>query len=184
MEVASAIKDMVKEFPQLKDSVERIDFHHNRKGDDVTLASWKSGFGKGYITLYSAFKDKSTFDNVVKGNDNGVANGNNIKATVYHEMGHALVFNSIEKFKGRYKDPWKAFNKGRIANHIGRAGQKILDKQGITWESPKYYSNSISKYATTSPNEGVAEAISDYMTNRSKAQPLSRAIVAAIRSRS
>ena len=101
---------------------------------------------------------------------------------VIHEMGHQIEAellrrripgNSAEA-KGRRNEAWR---NGTVAHEIV---SKALDRAAPGWhQNPQMASDhigQISRYAGTDPSETVAEAISDYYSNRRNAKPLSKEI--------
>ena len=101
---------------------------------------------------------------------------------VIHEMGHQIEAellrrripgNSVEA-KGRRNEAWR---NGTVAHEIV---SKALDRAAPGWrQDPQKAADQIGRisgYAASDPSETVAEAISDYYSNRRNAKPLSKEI--------
>ena len=101
---------------------------------------------------------------------------------VIHEMGHQIEAELIRRripgnsaeAKTRRSDAWR---NGTVAHEIV---SKALDRAAPGWhQDPQKAADQIgriSRYATSDPSETVAEAISDYYSNRRNAKPLSKEI--------
>ena len=101
---------------------------------------------------------------------------------VIHEMGHQIEAELIRRripgnsaeAKARRGDAWR---NGSVAHEIV---SKALDRAAPGWhQNPQMAADQIgriSRYAASDPSETVAEAISDYYSNRRNAKPLSKEI--------
>jgi hypothetical protein len=152
------------------------------------------GIDKGTITLIKTHNDSNTsadmaLDGVLsfnskrkyygKGsddfniNDNPELGMNVVNGTSYgvgvHEGGHHVVNKAFESYRDSANLGLNEYftGQGKFANKVVRDAQKQIGAKS----KPK-----ISGYASTNSSEYVAEAISDFVINKGKAQPISNAI--------
>lgn len=123
----------------------------------------------GFMDLQFSNNVYSSLENAERKNkENQGAVSNNIYGTGAHEAGHIVIREIINRTMKDSTNLQKAdaWQKGKI------------EKQVIKEAKKKYGSNPvISRYGSTKPAEKVAEAVSDVYSNKSKANPYSKAIV-------
>jgi hypothetical protein len=155
--VLESVDRMYKELPKLKGEIAYLDFYKrpkrkinwNNMGD---VAHAKPYYGNTNITLLESFINIEGLNKRLADNESGTRH-QNAKSVIYHEIGHAAV-NRIRRNTGNPSIETTIVNK---ATSHG----KVSD---------------ISRYATTSHDETIGEAVGDYMTNGSKASPVSISI--------
>lgn len=125
-----------------------------------TIGINKSYFGDGKMNNVYAETVASGFH---------PSNGNKtaLQAVTAHEMGHRLNGVIATKTGGNFD---------AVATNIVNDARKSTKHRGVVQMASK-----ISKYATYSNAEAIAEAVSDYYCNGKKAKAESRAIVGAIK---
>ncbi|MCI1914635.1 MAG: hypothetical protein LKJ05_02750 [Bifidobacteriaceae bacterium] len=155
--VLASIDRMYSELPKLRGEIAYVDFYERPKrkikaSNAGELAHVKPYGDKSNVTLLEGFKDTKRLNARVSSDKSGV-NGQDVKSVLYHEIGHAAV-NRIRRNTGNPSIETSIVNK---ASSHGKASD-------------------ISRYATRNNNETIGEAVSDYMTHGSKANPMSISI--------
>lgn len=121
------------------------------------------------VSINSSFFDSkkmnSAYDEMVKiGYHPSRGNKTGMEATVAHELGHKLTADAMEKLGAKNFD--------EASNMIVKEARKSTSHRGVV-----QMSNAISRYATASNSEAIAEAFSDVYCNGAKAKQESHAIV-------
>lgn len=124
--------------------------------------------GDGNITVNTSYFNTKKMDNAMQesakdGFHPSIGNKSGIEATVSHEFGHSLTHVAGQKMGGLSID--------QASTRIVNEARKISGDKGVVIMAGK-----ISKYATYSNAEAIAEAISDCYCNGNKAKAQSKAI--------
>ena len=124
--------------------------------------------GDGNVTINTAYfnsnaMDRAMADSAESGFHPSMGNKSGIEAVVSHEFGHTLTHKVGAKM-GEY-------NIDKVSTKIVNEARQITKDKGVVLMAKK-----ISKYATYSNAEAIAEAISDCYCNGSKATAQSKAI--------
>ena len=137
--------------------------------DSTTLGCYSPGGG---ITMNRRFLDNQNMDKVI---DESAKSGyhpsrgkkSGMYAVAAHEYGHSLTENVREKMGEKNFD--------KAAERIVTEARKQTGDRGNI-----KFARNISKYATASNAETVAEAVTDVMCNGGKAKKQSKAVVSVI----
>lgn len=124
--------------------------------------------GDGNITVNTSYFNTKAMDSAMKesakdGFHPSIGNKSGIEATVSHEFGHTLTHVAGQKMGGLSID--------QASTRIVNEARKISGDKGVVIMAGK-----ISKYATYSNAEAIAEAISDCYCNGNKSKAQSKAI--------
>ena len=160
-----AFKDVADEYGYIVEDIEIA----KMKGSGMSVLAYYDGaniaFNESY--LKSGVMDKA-YDHCVKsGFHPSRGNKTALQAVAYHELGHGLTDAVADKMgiKGIRKID-------TAATRIVTEARKTTKHRGVVQMASK-----ISKYATSSNAEAVAEAFADFYCNGKKAKKESRAIV-------
>lgn len=168
-DINGAVRDMENDFPGLMDSVQKVNTVEMGGTDKLnTLGIYgngRVGINSNYTNVdkMNAIYDKAGKDHPSRGDKSAV------EAVTYHEMGHALT----DAIKGKVG----AKNLDESSKTVVEAAYKATKGKGGT----KAWAGKISGYAQDSWAECVAEAVSDFYCNGSKAHANSKAIMAELR---
>lgn len=127
------------------------------------------GFNK---TLFDSGKMDKAYDACI---DSGFhpsrGNKSGIQAVIAHECGHKLN----AQLQSKMSNGGKTLTMDEAATRVVNEARKQTKHRGVVKMSSK-----ISKYATASNAEAIAEAFSDVYCNGSKARPESKAIMSVV----
>lgn len=165
--INSAVRGISDDFPGLMNDVNTVDTAELGGIDRTQTLGF---YGDGQVAINSNFTDikdmNSVYDKAVKsGYHPSRGNKSGTEAVTYHEMGHALT-DSIAKKMG-------IKNLDAASKKIVNDAYKASGGKGGT----KAWAGKISKYAQENFAECVAEAVSDWYCNGSKAKLNSKAIM-------
>lgn len=170
------LERVYKEFPQLKGFISTL-----MPGSDVLISASPNGAMNNIIINWNAqdYADaKAMRALIAEAVEDGLfPAGTDWRANVTHEAGHALEALLISREEDTREGRLAAWNDGTLARRIVKGAQKAIVDAGGKMQSI----DTISEYASESNGEAFAEAVSDWMTNRKRAKPLSRAIIEQIR---
>ena len=124
--------------------------------------------GDGNITVNTSYFNTKAMDSAMKesakdGFHPSIGNKSCIESVVAHEFGHTLTHKVGEKMGGLTMD--------QASTRIVNEARKITGDKGVV-----IMANKISKYASYSNAEAIAEAVCDCYCNGSKAKAQSKAI--------
>ena len=172
--INSSVRDMGDDFPGLMNDVERVNAATFGGADNTgTLGLYSAGSKSVDLNANYTNIDKmnNVYDQAVKENYHpSRGNKNGVEAVTYHEMGHALTDNVARKMGAKDLD---AAAKTIVDNAYKATGGKGSAKQS--------WAQKISGYAKENYAECVAEAVTDWYCNGSKAHANSKAIMAELR---
>lgn len=169
--INSSVRDMADDFPDLMNTVNQVETAELGGADKTGVLGF---YGGGRMALNSNYtnidKMNATYDQTVKqGYHPSRGNKNGTEAVAYHEMGHALTDNIVDKVG---------------ANDLDGAAKVIVDnayKASKGTGGTKAWAGKISGYAQESNAECVAEAVADWYCNGSKASSASKAIMTELK---
>ncbi len=134
-------------------------------GKDANVLGYSDGSTIGINRAYFTDKMEAAYQNCVKsGFHPPTGNKTGLQAVVAHEMGHNLTSLVGQKLGTSIMDS--------AADKIVKEARQATGHRGVVQMASK-----ISKYATSSNAEAVAEAVADVYCNGSRAKAESRAIV-------
>ena len=174
----TGVEEMMNEFPQLKGEIREI-------GGKIGGKAFAGMTFDGRLHLNpKKMKQLSQAEAGFKSNvDSGFhPQGATAKGITVHEMGHAVEAYLIRKKYPEGQPKYAinralSWNKGDVAKEIVSSA---MDRAVKGWRRDKSLATSavqsISRYAASNASETIAEAVCDYMANRSNAKPLSREI--------
>lgn len=165
--INSAVKGISDDFPGLMNDVNTVDTAELGGMDRTQTLGF---YGDGQVAINSNYTDirdmNRVYDKAVQsGYHPSRGNKSGTEAVTYHEMGHALT-DSIAKKMG-------VKNLDAASKKIVNDAYKASGGKGGT----KAWAGKISKYAQENFAECVAEAVSDWYCNGSKAKLNSKAIM-------
>lgn len=165
--INSAVRGISDDFPGLMNDVNTVDTAELGGMDRTQTLGF---YGDGQVAINSNFTDirdmNRVYDKAVQsGYHPSRGNKSGTEAVTYHEMGHALT-DSIAKKMG-------VKNLDAASKKIVNDAYKASGGKGGT----KAWAGKISKYAQENFAECVAEAVSDWYCNGSKAKLNSKAIM-------
>lgn len=153
--VLDAIDRVYSELPQMKGEISFVDYYERPKRKIKASTAGQAAYVKplgdnSKLVLLEKFKNTDRLNKQLSTGMNATSS-TDAKGVLYHEIGHAVVAR-ISKKTGN----------PNVQNDIAAKATAAVGT-----------SNPISKYSRTSSHEFIAEAVSDYMTRGSKANPLS-----------
>lgn len=164
-EFEEAIHDVLGDFGLPDSTVTRINGYMLKFGRGQDGVAAANGFDQislnpDYFANYSKASGLTT--------DNGYVIAGGIKGTATHEVGHVIARQVLVKMMP-----------GASNLEIAKARHNEKAEKAIIKEAKKRYGSNppISPYGSTRKSEKIAEAVSDYYTNKSKAKPYSKIIV-------
>lgn len=165
--INSAVRGISDDFPGLMNDVNTVDTAELGGMDRTQTLGF---YGDGQVAINSNYTDirdmNRVYDKAVQsGYHPSRGNKSGTEAVTYHEMGHALT-DSIAKKMG-------VKNLDAASKKIVNDAYKASGGKGGT----KAWAGKISKYAQENFAECVAEAVSDWYCNGSKAKLNSKAIM-------
>lgn len=197
--VADTVEQFYKDHPSTRGMVEKI------LGDSETpfkiknteaFARFVPVRNKTVIVLNEKkFSDLKALETEHERSAQSMFHPRNTKAsdTIYHELGHAATTQwglntGLIQQNGMFNKTAVKSKKQRMQTHVDVASQRIMKHampiaEKLNNESAhpiRFYERTISKYATTSNSEAIAEAFTDVRRNGKKAHPLSQAIVQVV----
>ena len=124
--------------------------------------------GNGDITINASYFNTKAMDGAMKDSVDSewhpsLGNKSGIESVVSHEFGHTLTHKAGEKMGGLTID--------QASDRIVKEARKITGDKGVVIMARK-----ISRYATSSNAEAIAEAVCDCYCNGNKAKAQSKAI--------
>ena len=166
------LESVMKEFPEAKDYLKGVTLQSGSRGLSV-LGS--AQLGSQVITLNNTwYRDFNNIDSVMRYGNGFHPKGSTGQSVAVHETGHLLVSGLSNKFG----TSWDTTAKNVVDKALKYpAVQKTLKNNKQKSTAKWYMANKISGYASTNNHELIAEAVSDYKANGSKANVYSRAIV-------
>ena len=172
--------DMVNEFPGLEDQIVR--FGNTEKNAYASMSS------NGHLSLNpdelkSLEAARKTYARDVKSGFHPA--GTDVQHIITHELGHALEAMILKKtYQPGTPEFSNAWRECTVASEIvTAAANKAVSGYDKNPSKLRDAIIGISRYAAHDSSETMAEAVSDYRANGSKAKPLSRAIWAEIKNR-
>lgn len=167
----TAARRMSDDFPDLMNTVEQVNAG-TLKG--AAARSVLGYYGGGRVALNTNYtnvdKMNNVYDAAVKsGYHPSRGNKSGTEAVMYHEMGHALTDNVAKKMG---------------VSNLDVASKRIVDnayKANGGKGGTKAWAGKVSGYAKESYAECVAEAVSDWYCNGSKAKSQSKAIMTELK---
>ena len=137
-------------------------------GKDANVMGFSDGSTIGINRAYFTDKMETAYENCVKSGFHPPAgNKTALQAVIAHEMGHNLTSLVGQKLGTSIMDS--------AADRIVKEAKQATGHRGVVQMASR-----ISKYATSSNAEAVAEAVADVYCNGSRAKAESRAIVDVI----
>lgn len=170
------MKDVYKDFPQLKNKIKEIQVIEHPNGGMNIEPDLKDN-------KYVMQINKKFFSNekVIQGQyERDVKTGFHPKGTTYkdmgtHELGHCAIYEILKKKYSNENDIIEDWNRNVTAYEIVK---KAFVNIGVTDKlTQDILRNNISNYAITNYGETIGEAFADYYANRSNANSLSKEII-------
>lgn len=173
--VATVVDQLAKDFPQAVDVIRKLQAY-GTKGSSYACASYGGTIMLGdWFKDYQKLKRHYAYDQKVGFHPSG--NYNPVEGIVAHETGHLLERALIKKAgKDGYWGimAWNGSEEsGRIIKQACKDAKKMSDGKGKKNQDLK---SEVSRYGLKNYSECLAECVSDYYSNGSKAKPLSRAV--------
>lgn len=165
-EINSSVRDIQEDFPQIMSTAEYVMSSELGGADAIGTLGYFSP-DTHTVALNSRYTDIDRMNAIYdKAGDFHPSRGSKtaVQAVAYHEMGHAVNQQIAERMGVDLDTAAKTIVDNAYNNSKGRGGTKAWAK-------------GISGYATDSNAECIAEAISDFYCNGSKANSKSKAIV-------
>lgn len=185
-QLEAVLDKIYKEFPELKQLPISLIYDDNMKDDPIAGYDL---FNALYISR-KVFDESAYAEGLVQKWYAGVLTSFHPQGTraidsLSHEIGHGLVrFIARREAGAKYTDFDKTSGNWQVvySNQVKDVAQRITDNAskslGTTYNNLVGH---ISHYATTNRDETIAEAVMDYMANKSSANPYSIAIVKALK---
>lgn len=179
-EQVSALEEVLQEFPGAQKAFRGFEVLKPKamaKPSYYAQASMMSGvimLNSKYFANPTAANAKYKLDLATKFHPEGTT----LRNVTTHEAGHILERALVLKYLPSVSDyaaRVDAYSGGRFADEVVRRAVNRLGKADKSM-GKSYLREQISRYATTNFQETLAEGVADYMANRSKAKPLSKAI--------
>ena len=169
-EVSMAINDVLEYYPQIEGTLQSIwadDMENTIMG---VTASGNMILSDYYFKTYERIARYSDWRDGFHPKNTGV------KSHGYHEMGHIIELYILQNdnIENNYDDWIKFTTAKQIMNDAIKSTNQYTDYKN---KSSRDITRKISYYATYSPSEAIAEAVSDYFTNGQDSSLLSLAII-------
>ena len=169
------IESVLKEFPEAQQYIEGIQVQSSGRKlgvlADANLSSLEISLNDSW------FRDYRNLDTFMK-HDRSSPKGSTGQSVATHETGHLLVTALARKYNQSYDNVAKSVTKNALKSPVV---QRQLSNDKKPYHAKWYMAGKISSYAATNNHELIAEAVADYMSNKSKASTYSRAIVQEIK---
>lgn len=171
--INNSVADINLDFPDVADSINQVDaVKLGGKDNNGTLGYWQPATGT--LAINQNFTDIDKMNavygaSVRSGFHPSMGNKNGVEAVTYHEMGHAITSNIMEKMGSSDFDG--------VAKTIVDNAYKANGGKGGTTK----WAKQISGYAAKNNAECIAEAVADVYCNGNKAHANSKAIVAELK---